>query len=62
MIPVGYMAKRVFKKPDWLQATQVVDIYSVSGCISQDFADYLTTGNTTAIGSLTRQKSYEVSA
>ena len=29
MIPVGYMAKRVCKKPDWLQATQVIDIYSV---------------------------------
>lgn len=41
MIPVGYMAKRVCKKPDWLQATQVIDIYSVSGCVSEDFADYI---------------------
>ncbi len=41
MIPVGYMAKRVSKKPDWLQAAQVIDIYSVSGCVSEDFADYI---------------------
>jgi hypothetical protein len=42
MIPVGYMAKRVSKKPDWLDATEVVDIYSVSGCNSEDFAvDYV---------------------
>jgi hypothetical protein len=41
MIPVGYMAKRVSKKPDWLKSARVVDIYSVSGCISEDFADYI---------------------
>jgi hypothetical protein len=41
MIPAGYMAKRVVKKPDWLHATQLVDIYSVSNCVSQDFADYI---------------------
>ena len=41
MIPVGYMAKRVAKKPDWLNADQVEDIYSVSGCISDDFEDYV---------------------
>ena len=41
MIPVGYMAKRVHKKPDWLKAAQVIDIYSVAGCISEDFADYI---------------------
>lgn len=35
------MAKRVSKKPDWIRATQVVDIYSVSGCVSKDFADYI---------------------
>lgn len=40
MIPVGYMAKRVSKKPDWLDAPQVIDIYSVSSCVSEDFADY----------------------
>jgi hypothetical protein len=41
MIPVGYMAKRVSKKPDWLEAPEVVDIYSVSGCSSEEFADYI---------------------
>jgi hypothetical protein len=41
MIPVGYMAKRVQRKPDWLKAPQVIDVYSVSSCISEDFADYI---------------------
>ncbi len=41
MIPVGYMAKRVRTKPDWLQAPQVVDIYSVSNCQCGNFADYI---------------------
>ncbi len=41
MIPAGYMAKRVSLKPDWLKAAQVVDIFSVSGCVSKDFADYI---------------------
>jgi len=40
MVPAGYLAKRVSKRPDWLRA-QVVDIYSVSGCVSEDFADYI---------------------
>ena len=40
MIPVGYMAKRVVVRPDWLKAERVYDIYSVSGCVSEDFADY----------------------
>ena len=42
MIPVGYMAKRVVKKPDWLKADNVVDIYSISNCMSDDFTDYTT--------------------
>ena len=42
MIPAGYMAKRVVNKPDWLEPTGVEDIYSVSGCISKYFADYIT--------------------
>ena len=41
MIPAGYMAKRVSKKPDWLKASQVVDIFSLSGCASAYFADYI---------------------
>lgn len=41
MISAGYMAKRVAIKPDWLKANEVEDIYSVSGYISKDFADYI---------------------
>jgi hypothetical protein len=41
MIPVGYMAKRVGKKPDRYRASHVVDIYSVSNCNCEDFADYI---------------------
>jgi hypothetical protein len=41
MIPVGYMAKRVKRRPDWLQAPQLVDIYSVSNCQCESFADYI---------------------
>ena len=41
MIPVGYMAKRVAPRPDWLKANSVTDIYSVSHCTSRDFADYI---------------------
>lgn len=41
MIPAGYMAKKAVTKPDWLKANGVEDIYSVSGCISKDFADYI---------------------
>ena len=35
------MAKRVSPRPEWLAADQVVDIYSVSRCISAAFADYI---------------------
>ena len=41
MVPAGYMAKRVQKRPDWLQAASVIDIFPVSGCVSEDFADYI---------------------
>ena len=41
MIPAGYMAKRVVAKPDWLPAERVSSIYSVSGCMSENFADYI---------------------
>src|SRR5262249_37431297 len=41
MIPAGYTAKRASPRPEWLAAEQVVDIYSVSGCISAAFADYI---------------------
>jgi hypothetical protein len=41
MIPIGYMLKKVESKPDWLKAEAVQDIYSLSGCVSEDFADYI---------------------
>ena len=41
MIPVGYLYKRVAARPDWLKAETVLDIYSLSGCISENFADYI---------------------
>ena len=41
MIPAGYMAKHVAARPDWLKSNRVNDVYSVSNCISDDFADYI---------------------
>jgi hypothetical protein len=41
MIPVGYMAKRICAKPEFLKAPSVVDIYSVSSYVNDDFADYI---------------------
>jgi len=35
------MAKRVVAKPHWLPAERVSSIYSVSGCISENFTDYI---------------------
>jgi len=40
MIPVGYMAKRVETKV-WWKTDRVKDIYSVSGCLSKFFCDYI---------------------
>jgi hypothetical protein len=40
MIPAGYMAKRIAKRPDWLANSKVADIYSVSSCTSNGFGDY----------------------
>jgi hypothetical protein len=39
MTPAGYIAQRVVKRPDWIKAPQVEDVYSVSGCVSNNFAD-----------------------
>src|SRR4051794_25722874 len=44
LLAAGYMAKRVSDSPGWLAAKQVVDIYSVSGCISRDFANFYNAG------------------
>lgn len=41
MRPVGYMAKRVVRRPDWIKAPKVDDVYSVSGCVSEYFSDYI---------------------
>ena len=41
MIPVGYMLKRVSAKPASIATDSVKDIHSVSGCISENFADYI---------------------
>jgi hypothetical protein len=35
------MAKRVIARPVWLSAERVTSVYSVSGCISENFADYV---------------------
>ena len=41
MIPAGYMLKKVAARPDWLAATDVEDICSVSNCVSEDFDEYI---------------------
>jgi hypothetical protein len=42
MIFAGYMFKMVSRRPDWLKTmASVSDIYSVSGCVSGNFADYI---------------------
>jgi len=41
MILAGYMAKRIVSRPEWIEAGQVEDIYSVSSHVNDDFADYI---------------------
>ena len=41
MIPVGYMAKRVARRLGWIGAPRVIDVYSVSDCVNDNFADYI---------------------
>lgn len=41
MKPIGYIAKRIAKRPDWLNVPHVLEICSVANCISEDFADYI---------------------
>jgi hypothetical protein len=38
---MGYMAKRTEGSPDWPRRSQVFDVYSVSACVNDDFADYV---------------------
>lgn len=35
------MYKRVAVRPDWMKAPAVCDIYSLSRCVSENFADYI---------------------
>lgn len=41
MIPAGFMLKTVSQCPDWLNVPNVVDVCSVSSCISDYFANYI---------------------
>jgi hypothetical protein len=41
MIEAGYMARKISAKPDWIKASGVVDICSVSYCISEAFCHYI---------------------
>ena len=41
MIPLGYLYKHVADRPEWLTAAHVADVYSLSGCVSKPFADYI---------------------
>jgi hypothetical protein len=40
MIPAGYMAKRT-KKPLGFDMDSITEVYSVSSCVNDDFADYV---------------------
>ena len=41
MQPLGYLYKRVERRPDWLKAPNVTDVYALSGCVSPNFGDYI---------------------
>jgi hypothetical protein len=41
MIPAGYMYKAVVEAPEWVHAPPKAEIYSVSGCVAEYFADYI---------------------
>ena len=41
MTPAGYLYKKVAARPEWLSAAPIRDVYSLSGCISPNFADYV---------------------
>ncbi len=43
MRPIGYLYKRVFVAPEF-GVPHVTDVYSLSTCLSEDFADYLPFG------------------
>ena len=37
MLPMGYLYKHVVERPEWLHADNVIDIYSLGGCMSAEF-------------------------
>jgi len=41
MLPMGYLYRKVAKRPDCLRAEHVEDIYSLHDCFTKDFADYV---------------------
>lgn len=41
MIQAGYMYKKIVTQPEWLKCRNVTKVYSVSGCTSNDFTDYI---------------------
>jgi hypothetical protein len=41
MMPAGYMFKKVISRPAWLEAADIDDIFSLSGCVSGNFTDYI---------------------
>lgn len=41
MTPAGYLAKNVHTETDWLENDVVEDIWSVSGCLSRAFCDFV---------------------
>ena len=41
MIPMGYMAKRVSPPPGYIAAPGLIDVYSVSSCVNDDFAEFI---------------------
>lgn len=41
MIPAGYMYKTVAERPDWLSKPSIQTTFSVSPCVSTDFAEWI---------------------
>ncbi len=41
MTPAGYLYKLIAERPEHLTSGEIRDIYSVSNCLSKDFADYI---------------------
>lgn len=41
MIPIGYMLKTIVPRPDWIAAQTVERVCFVSGCVSEDFMEFI---------------------